>query len=537
MENILYYGDNLDILRRYIPDESIDLVYLDPPFKSNQSYNILFKEKNGTNSAAQIKVFEDTWHWDRKAEETYIEITEEAPQRVADLIIALRRFLGSNDMMAYLVMMAIRLVELHRVLRDTGSIYLHCDPTASHYLKLVMDSVYGVKNYRNEIIWKRYSSHGNVYKNYGKIHDTIFFYTKTDKATWNQPYKELNKEYIEKFFRHIEPKTRRRYRLQNVINPNKDRPNLTYKWHGYLRVWKWTKEKMQELHNKGKLYYTSTGYPQLKQYLDESKGQKVQDVWDDIKPLSHSGRERLGYPTQKPESLIERIIETSSNEGNIVLDPFCGCGTTITVAEKLKRKWIGIDITHLAISLMRHRLRDTFGDRVKYKVVGEPVDLKGAEELAKQDPYQFQWWALGLVGARPADSEKKMGKDRGIDGYIYFHDEPQRTKKIVIQVKSGHVNPAHIRDLRGVVERENAQIGVFITLLPPTTGMKKEALSAGFYRSPGWGKAYPKIQIFSIEELFSGKSIEYPPKTSVTFKKAEKHNVEESKQLTIKEEG
>lgn len=485
MENTLCYGDNLDILRRYIPDNSIDLIYLDPPFKSDQSYNILFKEKNGTESAAQIKVFEDTWHWDRKAAETYEEVTEKASQRVADLVVALRKFLGTNDMMAYLVMMTIRLVELHRVLKDTGSIYLHCDPTASHYLKLVMDAVFGVKGFRNEVVWL-YTRPGTKHqKQFPRVHDIILWYSKSDNWIFNPdavriPY---SKKTIE----------RGKYSVA-------------------------TSKVTKGIHERVLPY-----------------GGKCPEDWWHIPMIQGNARERLGYPTQKPEVLLERIIKASSNEGDIVLDPFCGCGTTITVAEKLKRKWIGIDITHLAISLMRHRINDTFGDNVKYEVIGEPVDLKGSEELAKQDPYQFEWWALGLVGARPAESEKKKGKDRGIDGYIYFHDEPQKTKKIVIQVKSGHVNPGQIRDLRGVIEREDAQIGVFITLNKPTKGMIKEAVSAGYYKSPGWGKDYLRLQILTVEELLEGKAIEYPPKTSITFKKAERVKVDDHVQFTIEE--
>ena len=224
---------------------------------------------------------------------------------------------------------------------------------------------------------------------------------------------------------------------------------------------------------------------------------------------------------------MERIINASSNEDDIVLAPFCGCGTTVTVAEKLSRKWIGIDITHLAISLMKHRLEDTFGNEVEYDVVGEPVDLRGAEQLTKEDPYQFQWWALGLVGARPAKSEQKRGADKGIDGYIYFHDDPKKkeTKEVIIQVKSGHVNVGQIVNLKGVVEREKAQIGVFIALKKPTKPMQVEAVSSGYYRSP-LGHNYPKIQILTIKELLEGKKIDYPVRArgiDATFRKAEKH--------------
>lgn len=486
MENTLYYGDNLEILREYIPNESIDLIYLDPPFKSDQSYNILFKEKNGTDSTAQIKVFEDTWHWDQKAEETFIEITENAPKKVADLIIALRSFLGSNDMMAYLTMMAIRLVELYGVLKDTGSIYLHCDPTTSHYLKLLMDAVFGPKNFRNEIIWcyKRWPSKQD---NFQKMHDVILRYSKSKDVIWNKLYEDFTEQ--------TKKRIKGGMKIEHIVGES------------------------------GKILIRPTN--------EKSPGVAMCDYWN-IPMIAGQARERLGYPTQKPEALLERIINASSNEDDIIFDPFCGCGTTITVAEKLKRKWIGIDITHLAISLMRHRLKDTFRDKAQYKVVGEPVDLKSAEALAKQDPYQFQWWATGLAGARPAESEKKKGSDKGIDGYIYFHDEYLKTKKIIIQVKSGHVNPGQIRDLRGVIEREEAQVGVFITLQEPTSGMRKEALEAGYYKSPGWNRAYARLQTLTIKELLEGKDIDRPP-TTVTFKKAKKHETDEHEQLTIEE--
>ena len=542
MENTLYYGDNLEVLREHISDKSIDLIYLDPPFKSNQTYNILFKERNGTDSTAQIKVFEDTWHWNEDAEKIYIVITETCPQKVANLIIALRSFLGSNDMMAYLVMMAIRLVELHRVLKNTGSIYLHCDPTASHYLKLLMDAVFGFKNYRNEITWKRKTGRGETThksNRFGVCTDAIFFYTKSENNIFNtqfNPEAHGYKEYVKSFFKHVD-EDGRLYAIDNLASPS-PRPNLMYEYKGYKPPkfgWAISKEKMNQWDEEDKLYFPSNkeGRIRRKRFADELKGRPVQNLWDDIEMVSSRSGERLGFPTQKPEALLERIINASSNEGDVVLDPFCGCGTSITVAEKFKRKWIGIDVTHLAISLMRHRLIDAFGNKVEFKVVGEPIDLKGAEALAKQDPYQFEWWALGLVGARPAENERKKGGDKGIDGYIYFNDEYLKTKKIIIQVKSGGINPGYIRDLKGTAERSNAQIGVFITLRPPTKGMKEEAVTSGFYKSPGWNKNYPRLQILTIEELLQGKTIDYPPKTSVTFKKTEKHKEEEGKQLQL----
>ena len=524
--NTLYYGDNLEILRRHIKKESVDLVYLDPPFNSNATYNVLFSEQNGSRAASQIRAFEDTWRWDEAAARA-LEDAIELGGRVSEVLVALRRILDQSNMLAYLSMMAPRLVELHRVLKPTGSIYLHCDPTAGHYLKVLMDGIFGVGNFCNEIVWKRYSSHGNVYKNFGKIHDIILYYGKSQDVTWNQVHTPLDPDYVKSHFRHIEDGTGRRYRLQNVLNPNKNRPNLTYEWKGYTRVWKWTREKMEQMDREGKFYYSSSGYPALKQYLDENPGQKIQDVWTDIGALSHSGAERLGYPTQKPEALLERIIKASSNEDDVVLDSFCGCGTTIAAAQKLNRRWIGIDITHLAIALINGRLRDSFGTSVEYNVIGEPVSNPDAQELAQQDPYQFQWWALGLVGARPV--EQKKGSDKGIDGRLYFHDEAAggKTKQVILSVKAGHTSVAHVRDLVGVLSREDGEMGVLIIMQSATQPMKAEAASAGFYESPGWGKKYARVQILTIEELLNGAEIEMPPihEVSTTFKKAPKQQI------------
>ncbi|OHB55380.1 MAG: DNA methylase, partial [Planctomycetes bacterium RBG_13_44_8b] len=437
-ENFLYYGDNLDILRRHIRDETIDLIYLDPPFKSDQDYNILFAERNGSKAAAQIKAFDDTWHWDKVSAAAYEEIVETGTQQVAQAMRAFRTFLGETDMMAYLAMMAPRLVAMHRVLKPTSSIYLHCDPTASHYLKMLMDAVFGIKNFRNEIIWKRTDAKGNVQKKYGWIHDRLLFYTKTNVWTWNQQYIPYDKEYIEQFYNKID-KSGRRYQATDLTAPMvRASKGQVYSWKGYTpppsRCFVYNKEKMTKLEKDGKIEYTKTGCPRYIRYFDEMEGNKCPDIWTDIKIAQKN--ERLGYPTQKPEALLERIIKANSNEGDLILDPFCGCGTAIVVAQRLNRQWIGIDITHLAVALMKHRLHDMFGDKVQYKVVGEPVSLPDAKALAEYDPYQFQWWALGLVGARPI--EEKKGADRGIDGRLYFHDETDskkgKTKQIMLSV-------------------------------------------------------------------------------------------------------
>jgi site-specific DNA-methyltransferase (adenine-specific) len=531
-KNSLFFGDNLRILRDHIRDESVDLIYLDPPFNSSASYNVLFKEQGGEQSAAQITAFEDTWHWTQESETTFHELVTTAPESLINLMQALRSFLGRSDMMAYLTMMSPRLMELHRVLKRTGSIYLHCDTTASHYLKLVLDAIFGADKFINEIVWQRSLPHGNILKKYGASHDVILFYKKDESATWNGSFLPHRPEYIEQFYKYSEPDGRR-YRLISCINPHPNRPNLTYEWKGVTKVWKYTRERMRRMDEEGLLVYSKNGIPQYKGYLDKMRGAPAQDVWTDIPPLMGSAQERLGYPTQKPEALLERIIKASSNEGDTVLDPFCGCGTSITVAERLHRHWIGIDITHLAISLIKNRLHDAFlSELAPYDVIGLPTDLAGAEALATQDRYQFQWWAVGLVDGRPAQ-DKKKGRDTGIDGYIYFFDDNgDKAKKIIIQVKSGHIRSGDIRDLKGVLEREKAQIGAFITLKPATKDMKKEAVSSGFYESEFYS-TFPKIQILTIEEILDGAKLHYPQVSPATFKRAERQSKSKTEQFAL----
>jgi site-specific DNA-methyltransferase (adenine-specific) len=533
--NKLYYGDNRVILREQIGDGSVDMIYVDPPFNSRSDYNVLFQEQDGTASAAKVQAFTDTWHWNPAAEEAYLEVLSRGSPRLAAALGAMRELLGPSDMLAYLVMMATRLQEMYRVLHPRGSLYLHCDPTASHYIKMLLDSLFGPTNFRNEIIWKRYSSHGNVSKKFGTVHDVILFYVKSPDAVWNQQFTKLDEEYVQAFFRHTEPDTGRRYRLQNVLNPNRNRPNLTYEWNGHTRTWKWTRERLQGLHDQGRLQYSRTGYPQLKQYLDESPGQALQDVWLDIASMQSLRAERLGYPTQKPVGLVERLIGASTEPDGLVLDPFCGCGTTIAAAERLGRRWIGIDTTTLAISLTRYRMGDLYPDQ-DIEVQGQPADAAEARMLAEADWYQFLWWALSLARARPAgDADQEKGADSGIDGLAYFVDDGTgKPKKVVFLVKSGKVGPAVIRDLKRVVEQEAAAIGVLITLDRPTAATVKEAVTARNYHSPGWARDYPGIQILSVEGLLNGtESLETPPNLT-TFRKAKISNaVDESNLLLL----
>ena len=516
-KNQLYFGDNLDILHNHVADASVDLIYLDPPFNSNANYNVLFQEKTGQQSAAQITAFEDTWHWSLESESAYRDVVTNAPGKLPDLLQAMRSFLGDNDMMAYLTMMAQRMVELHRVLKDTGSIYLHCDPTASHYLKLLMDSIFGPDAFRNELIWKRQSAHSDA-RGYGSVHDTILFYAKTNDFLWNPSFQPYDPEYVEQYYRYADADGRR-FMSGDLGASGLQGGGYEYEWKGITRVWRVPLETMQRLDAEDRIFYTRNGFPRIKRYLDESKGNPVQDVCIDIQSLRFWHTERLGYPTQKPEALLERIVNASSNEGDVVLDPFCGCGTAIAAAERLNRRWIGIDITHIAITLIRHRLQDTFKDELKpYEVLGQPQDVASAQALATDSEnsgrYQFEWWALGLVDARPAQDRKK-GADSGIDGYInFFDDNSGKAKRIMVQVKSGHVNRGQIATLKGDMEREKAEIGLFVTLQPPTRPMDAEAASAGFYVSEPFEGApmehYPRIQILTIEELLNGKRAEYP---------------------------
>ena len=521
MPNSLIYGDNLTALRERVADASVDLIYLDPPFNSNASYNVLFREKTGEESPAQIQAFTDTWKWTQETERTFAQEIIENPQipaAVKDLIASFRQFIGRNDLMAYLVMMAPRLVELRRALKPTGSIYLHCDPTAGHYLKLLMDTVFGPRNFRTEIVWKRTSAHNDTRQGrqqHGRIHDTILFYSKTSEWTWNPIYTPYSDEYVDSSYRHVEPDTGRRYSLGDITGPGgAAKGNPVYEVMGVTRAWRYSQERMQELINQGRIVQTSPGsVPTYKRYLDEMPGIPLQDLWTDINPVAPRARERLPYPTQKPLALLERIIASSSNEGDVVLDPFCGCGTAIIAAHQLNRQWLGIDITHLAVALLKNRLNTTFGLEAgrDYDIIGEPQDAGGARALWEQDPYQFQYWAVSLLSAQPQEQPKR-GPDRGIDGILHFLDGPRRTaQRAVIQVKGGRVSSPQVRDLKGVVAREQAALGLFISLEPPTRDMRQEAVSAGFYHSPLWERDFPKIQLRTIAEMLAGHGFDLPP--------------------------
>jgi DNA modification methylase len=460
-------------------------------------------------------------------------------------------FLGRNDLMAYLAMMAVRLLELHRVLKPTGSLYLHCDPTASHYLKILLDAVFSAKNFKNEIAWKRTSSHGSA-KRWGPVHDTIFFYTKSEVFHWNRVRQIYNDEYIDQFYRLSDEKGR--YQLVDLTGAGKRSGSSGKPWKGVDPTDKgrhWavpiltlkrlglngevetmsTQEKLDFLEQNNLIIWPTKGkVPRFKRYLDETDGVAAQDVITDIAALSSHAKERLGYPTQKPVALLERILAASSNEGDVVLDPFCGCGTTVHAAQKMGRRWLGIDITHLAIGLIRRRLIDAF-PQAAFEVVGVPKDLEGARDLAARDKHQFQLWALSLIEARPWKGGKKGG-DGGVDGYLFFKPDGKTTEKAVISVKGGaNVKPSEVRDICFTVDKERAKMGFYITLEDPTVRMRQEASAAGLYKTE-YG-IYAKVQILTIEELLDGKKPHMPWIDSSVFKKAKRESTETQKELEI----
>ena len=508
MPNALYYGDNLGYLRE-MDRESVDLVYLDPPFNSKANYNLLFRSPQGGAVQAQTTAFKDTWSWDGPAELAFDEVlTSGSP--AAGILRSLRTFLGESDLMAYLAMMTPRLIELRRILKKTGSLYLHCDPTASHYLKLILDGIFGFDNYKNEITWKRTAAHGDA-KTWSRVSDTIFFYTRSDKFVWNIPREPYSEKYLTSHYS-ASDSSGRRYQLTSMLSPS-PRPNMMYEWKGFPSPpmgWRFSQETMTRLDKDGLIYYPSlpdgtndiSKRPRFKRYLDSQAGNVITTVWTDIPPVNARAAERLGYPTQKPLALLQRIISASSDPGGVVLDPFCGCGTTVEAAQSLGRSWIGIDITHHAIDVIEGRLRARFPD-VRPVVKGRPADLAGAYDLAKRDPYEFQWWANWMLGVQNY-RERKKGADKGIDGIIYFHNVPHGVGQIVVSVKAGqNISPEMIDALSGTVGREDAQLGVFVCAGYPTDKMRQRAAAQGIFRVGR--EQYQKIQIVTAEDLINDR--------------------------------
>ena len=567
----LYYGDNRNILEELENNGTqFDLIYLDPPFNSNANYNILFKESTGERSVSQIMAFEDTWQWDTPAARTLDDIRNDGriSEKVKNAVDSLYKLLGDSNLMAYLVNMTYRLAQLHRILKHTGSIYLHCDPVASHYLKIIMDQIFGPENFKNEIIWRR-TAYNKAEHGFGPIHQTILFYGKS-KETYFKPQKgPYTKDYVESFFKGKDK--RGKYQSVALTGPGVRTGDSGKPWSGYDptkggRHWQPASyvydkyhaltgddlskypliDRLDKLDSVGMIDKGKEGdnVPRYKFYLKDAPGVPYQDIWayqpgtrgsiyedekigidEDVKWISASDKERLGYPTQKPLGLLDRIIRASCPEGGVVLDPFCGCGTTIHAAQKLGREWIGIDITHLAINLIKRRLNDAFPG-IKPKIIGEPVDPSGAKELARTNKLEFETWAISLVWAQPVET------DKGRDGVIRSSERGYGSFRGYVQVKGGeNLNPGMVRDLRGTMERDKADYGILITLYPPTQGMIDEALTAGFIKDV-WGERIQKIQIITIDELLKDKQPRYPlPPRG--FKRAEREGNEKKQDWTI----
>lgn len=546
MPNTLYYGDNLDILRRKLRDETVDLCYIDPPFNSKRNYFQIYNNI-GKDDQAQAQAFMDTWTWNEWAMAGFQEIITNFEGRYTrqtiELMKGLKAVLGDNGLLAYLISMAQRVNEIQRVLKATGSFYLHCDPTASHYLKLVLDGVFCARggDYLNEITWQRTATHNDA-KRWASLADSLLHYSKSDNPVWNPQHKKQSAENIEKRYRFTDEQGRN-YRLGPMDSPN-PRPNMMYEWMGYphpVKGWRYSKETMQQLHDEGLIYYPEDKSKRLarKLYLDESKGSLIGNVWTDIPLLQASSAERLGYPTQKPEALLERIIQASSNEGDTVLDAYCGCGTTVAVAQRLRRNWIGIDITYQSIAVILKRLEDQFGADVLNTVTldGIPRDMDSARALAnKKDDRvrkEFEKWAVLTYSKNRATLNEKKGADKGVDGIAYFVTGHDTTERVIFQVKSGGVKRNDIATLNSDRQRENAALAVFITLEDSTKPMREEALAAGVYRHELLNRDVPRIQIVTVQEIIEdGRRIDLPLSVEV-LKSATVVSTEEQQALEL----
>ncbi len=510
MSGVLYYGDNLPVLRKWVDDESVDLVYLDPPFNSKRMFNQLHR-----GSEAQDRIFKDYWEWDDAAEAAYREIiavSSPAPRPLVALMESLLRVLERDkDLLAYLSMMTLRLMELRRVLKPTGSLYLHCDPTASHYLKLVLDVLFGPQNFRNEIVWKRSSAHSDGKqgaKHFGRVSDTILFYSKTDGCTFNQLYTPYDEGYVERDYRRTDPDGRR-YRIDNIQGPGgAAKGNPFYEFLGVKRYWRYSRERMQKLYDEGRIVQTKPGaVPQYKRYLDEMPGMPLQNVWTDVPVINNRSKEHLPYPTQKPLALLERIVSASSKPGDVVLDPFCGCGTTIEACKNLDREWIGVDVAPQAVDVIRERMAKV--GVTDLKVIGWPMDLQGAKRLAKDDKIGFQRWAVFMAGGRLPDGRQYSGgADGGVDGEIIF-DDGGRKLRAIVSVKAGGVGANDIRVLRNVVDDTHSQMGIFLSMTDATPAMRNIARDGGFF-TDSHGVEHRKIQLYTAEQLLKREKLDIP---------------------------
>jgi DNA modification methylase len=519
--NELLYGDNLTLMRD-MPSGSVDLIYLDPPFNSQRTYNLLYRQLTGAPVPEQEEAFCDAWEMDAEKEEMlrrtpeFLASHDVSPEIAAFWQVWMNALKGTQPrLLAYLLYMSWRLVEMRRILKPTGSLYLHCDPTASHYIKIILDSIFGHKNFQNEIAWKRTFGHGDS-RTWSRVTDCILFYTAGQHFTWNVPHEKHSEEYIKSHYNNIDINGRA-YQLTSILSPS-PRPNMMYEWKGFPSPpsgWRFSREKMADLDRVGLIWYPrhkdgsldTSKRPRFIRYLDEQKGPVITSIWADIPPLNARSKDRLGYPTQKPVPLLKRIIEASSNPGDIVFDPFAGCGTSMYAAHETGRRWVGCDIAILSIRIVRDVLLQRYGLRegLEYHVRGVPLSIEGAEELFRADTKQFQHWAVELSGGFV---NSRFSGDRGVDGRLWF-ETTSGLRAMTLSVKGGKTNPSHVRDLGHAAQTEpNSVLGGFICLQAPTKGMNEAAASAGMYRYQGVD--YPRLQIRSIADLLAGKSFDTP---------------------------
>jgi len=531
----LYFGDNLEVLREYVATGSVDLVYLDPPFNSNRNYNVIFtrSDRLPKDNLAQIQAFDDTWRWSPVTEQQYHEMLAGAvPSRVADVVRALHALLGENDAMAYLVNMAPRLVELHRVLKTTASLYLHCDPTMSHYLKVLLDAIFGAHNFRDEIVWKRHNARSVKQSIWPRLHDVILYYGKSSTAYFAETRVSSGvRAEPHDLVRWDDGET---YRTKDLTGQGTRQGETGKPWRDVDptrggRHWRVMHAALDAMDAEGRIHWQRNGMPReraLLPYVPDERQAVVGDVWNDIDSINAGAAERLGYPTQKPVSLLQRIVAASSRPGDVVLDPFCGCGTTIDAAVTLEREWIGIDVTYIAVDLIRKRLQHTFGESISttYDVTGIPRDMAGARQLFARSAFEFERWAVSLVGGTP--NQKQVG-DRGIDGVVRFYtDAKGETGRVLVSVKGGKsLGPQFVRDLIGTVQTERAEMGSLLTLSTPTRGIYDAVAHAGAYHWPITGGAYPRAQVLTVEDLLAGQRMQAPPALVLPYIPAGRHKV------------
>ena len=492
MKNTLYFGDCLHVMREDIADESVDSIYLDPPFNSKRLYNAFI-------GGAQWVAFDDTWRWSEAVDDWH-ELAGNV--ETAPAMEGLRQILGDGAMLAYLSYMGNRFVECRRALKPTGSIYLHCDPTASHYLKVLMDAIFGEGNFRNEIVWKRTSAHTDAGR-MGSVHDVILLFSRSETSTFNPQFADYDADYVRKRYKHTDPDGRR-YMDDNLTARGLRGGGYEYEYKGARSVWRVPLETMRKLDAEGRLYFTRRGGVRVKRYLDEMKGVAVNDVWTDIAPINARARERLDYPTQKPLALLDRIIRQSSNEGDVVLDPFCGCGTTIHAAQASGRRWIGIDVSVNACKIIERRLKSAFDSLWEdIEFIGMPKTAEDALALAEIDKFRFERWAAALIDGMEPNAVQRG--DKGIDGRGRFALRKGAFIDLVSQVKGGGTGAPDVQAFNGARLQAGADMGVFICFADRVTqGMRDAAASAGRFMDA------PTMQIYTVEDYFDGRAPVFP---------------------------